>query len=320
MVKDISTGSSYPSGFYVYGSTMYFLADDGITGKELWKTNGTSTGTVLVKDINPIGYSMFNLYAIGLNNEIFFTADDGVHGNEFWKSDGTSAGTVLLKDINAGAADSDPLEKNGYAVYGGKIYFSADDGNNGVELWSSDGSNAGTLLFKDIDPGGNSTPSEFIEYHGNLYFEADNGSDGSELWKTSGTANGTSMISIHSGSSSSDPGNFLVFNNTLYFNADGGEGYELWKYDVVSGINSIKEAEKIQIYPNPASDKVFVDFKEIQGVASIELFNSIGMKIVETSTECNPAILLLSDIPSGIYHLVLTNKEGISMSQKVIRE
>ena len=34
---------------------LYFMADNGVTGMELWKSDGTTAGTVLVKDINPTG-------------------------------------------------------------------------------------------------------------------------------------------------------------------------------------------------------------------------------------------------------------------------
>ena len=55
MVLDINTNtlSSNPSGMVAIGSTAYFTADDGVHGLELWKSDGTAAGTVLVKDINP---------------------------------------------------------------------------------------------------------------------------------------------------------------------------------------------------------------------------------------------------------------------------
>ena len=83
--------------------TLFFRANDGEHGDELWKSDGTAAGTVLVKDINPGGSGTIdNLTAV--DGTLFFTADDGEHGNELWKSDGTEAGTVLVKDINPGSA------------------------------------------------------------------------------------------------------------------------------------------------------------------------------------------------------------------------
>ena len=99
---DPDTPPSWPSHFADVGGTLFFTANDGIHGYELWKSNGTNAGTVLVKDIQPDArggddYGPGSLTGVG--GTLFFTADDGIHGSELWKSDGTKAGTVLVKDI-----------------------------------------------------------------------------------------------------------------------------------------------------------------------------------------------------------------------------
>ena len=67
------------------GGTLFFTAQDGVHGQELWKSGGSSAGTVLVKDINPgHGSAASSLTAVG--GTLFFTADDGVHGQELWTS------------------------------------------------------------------------------------------------------------------------------------------------------------------------------------------------------------------------------------------
>jgi ELWxxDGT repeat protein len=87
------------------------VAEDGVHGDELWMSNGTEAGTVLVKDIKP-GAGDSNPWELtDVGGTLFFVADDGLHGNELWKSDGTKAGTVLVKDINQ-AGDSTPRELN----------------------------------------------------------------------------------------------------------------------------------------------------------------------------------------------------------------
>jgi ELWxxDGT repeat protein len=141
----MSTGA-----FTQVGTAVYFANYDGVSGTELWKTDLTSGGTKMVRDIAPGGSSSNPSNLVNLNGTLFFTADDGNTGTELWKSDGTEAGTVLVKDIFPGASGSAPAR---LTVLGGKLFFLADDAIHGMELWTSDGAEAGTELVKDIAPG-----------------------------------------------------------------------------------------------------------------------------------------------------------------------
>ena len=97
--------SSIPLDLTNVNGTLFFAANDGVHGTELWKSDGTAAGTVLVKDIDPAGEARTS--AVGnstnVNGTLFFTANDGTHGVELWKSDGTAAGTVMVKDIIPGS-------------------------------------------------------------------------------------------------------------------------------------------------------------------------------------------------------------------------
>ncbi|HOS39673.1 MAG TPA: choice-of-anchor D domain-containing protein [Spirochaetota bacterium] len=183
LVKDIYPGAdidSTPQGITEMGGKVYFTAIDALHGRELWCSDGTTAGTVLVKDINSGSTSGPSGYLYNVNGVLVFIADDGIHGAELWKSDGTEGGTQLLLDIKHGTGSSNI---SNMFTSNGKLYFTADDGIHGVELWSTDGTSSGTFLVMDIFPGNSSSsPQSFYNAGGVIYFTADNGTHGTELW------------------------------------------------------------------------------------------------------------------------------------------
>jgi ELWxxDGT repeat protein len=159
MVKDIAVpnghalNSSSPMFLTNVNGTLFFTAENGTEGRELWKSSGTELGTTMVKDINPGsgGSSPADLTAI--NSTLFFSANDGTNGYELWKSDGTEGGTVMVKDINPGSGGSSLF----FLInIGGTLFFCANDGTHGYEPWMSDGTAAGTVMIKDVYAGANS--------------------------------------------------------------------------------------------------------------------------------------------------------------------
>ena len=211
MVKDIYSGSTGSSPAYLtaVGNTLFFRANYGTNGTELWKSDGTANGTVMVKDIYSGSSSSSPDYLTAVGNTLFFVADDGTNGKELWKSDGTASGTVMVKDIRSGSTGSEPTY---LTAIGNTLYFYANDGTNGTELWKSDGTASGTVMVKDIRSGSySSTPLHLTAIGNTLYFSADDGNNGRELWKSDGTTNGTVMVKdISSGSGPGSPSGFTA--------------------------------------------------------------------------------------------------------------
>jgi ELWxxDGT repeat protein len=134
MIKDIVPGSdgSGPAYLTAVGDTLFFRANDKTHGNELWKSDGTSAGTVMVKDIFLGSDSSELTHLTALGDTLFFRANDGTHGFEIWKSDGTTTGTVMIKDIIPGSSGSNPYH---FTAVDDTLFFRAYDEIHGNELY-----------------------------------------------------------------------------------------------------------------------------------------------------------------------------------------
>lgn len=298
---------------------MFFAATDGINGMELWKSDGTETGTVMVKDIRPGSSNSSIGYLTHVNHVLYFVANNGTTGTELWKSDGTAAGTVLVRDIRTGSMGSNP---SGLVNLNGVLYFAADDGINGSELWKSDGTAAGTVMVKDINPfSEGSYPQSLATVNGTLYFAADNGTIGMELWKSDGTAAGTALVKdIWIGPDGSFPYGLTGIGNSLFFAAtDGIKGTELWKSDgTVAGTSLLKD-----IWTG-STDSYPFSFKNINGQLFFSANNGTKGDELWKSDGTAAGTLLVKDIwpgvPSGaagnfsglLSKLLFTGNDGVS--------
>ena len=191
-------------GNKVFFSSMaaywYSYEDWEMSGEELWVSDGTELGTMIVENIHPdtesgqaqginvccadwTGSSPRDLTVAG--NSLYFTADDGQDGRELWKVDTDVSffnyDAVKVRDINPGASGSNAAS---LTAAGDRLYFSANDGLNGDELWRTDGTIATTMMVDDLNTSGSSSPSRLVWADNSLWFAANVDSDsGMELLK-----------------------------------------------------------------------------------------------------------------------------------------
>src|SRR5262249_42728416 len=134
------------------------------------------------------------------------------------------------------------LQSN-FCELAGRLYFGAN-GGDGLELWSSDGTTAGTGTVEVTDLAPGTAPrgaATFTNSRGRPFFGAPDSTSGYELWNSDGTSSGTAILrDIYAGATSGFPRNLFNLNGTLYFSAGtAANGTELWKSDGTSSGTSL---------------------------------------------------------------------------------
>lgn len=295
LVKEIHSTpyyGSFPHQFKIVNGTLFFVATDSAHGAELWKTDGTEAGTVMVKDINPgrkaslfsINFFINNTSRVSgdlnllaeLNNKLIFVAQDDVHGFELWESDGTAAGTRLIKDINPGIDNGfEPTLSEGDLTlgllhientYNGILYFAGNDGVNGRELWQTDGTTAGTHMVEQVGVYPDSAAGSKLEY---IYVESNN------VW-----------LNMSNGKT----------GNELY----------LYKATPQSVATTVGTTDIFSIYPNPADGNFTVEISDNSFVNGLlQVYDITGREIYNQSIARNERHVAvgLGDVPAGVYQV-----------------
>ncbi len=230
-------------GYIIHSN--YAVADNGViffqlfnpylyySDVQVWRTDGTSAGSFLLKDSN---YPYFGSPAakeiVTIGNIAYFPFADQYYGVELYKSDGTVNGTKIVSDIFAGSQGSNPYS---LINYNGTLYFGAQDEDGNIYFWKTNGTFAGTKKVAQIQPA-----MAQSDYHNNnayciskglLYISVGNNYyGGTALWISNGTTSGTRLVrTINTNYNYNTINNLTDLNGTVYFSADDGvNGNELW--------------------------------------------------------------------------------------------
>jgi ELWxxDGT repeat protein len=239
MVKDIRPAhpldpdyiGSHPSSFINVNGTLYFTAEHPDYGRELWRSDGTEVGTVLVKDIVPGPTRSYVSNMTNVDGTLFFVAEDCL-----WKTDGTEHGTVIVHESDTGSVYV-------VGVRGVTLIFRGAN----RDVWATDGSEGGTALLLDLPDTHTVIGSHANQaVGGNLFFTVSEYHPDfiprASLWATDGTAAGTTLlVDIVEGWGFSD---MTDVEGTLFLIRQSYPGfdYELWKSDgTKAGTMRVKE-------------------------------------------------------------------------------
>lgn len=220
--------SSYEINLSIEAIQSFFSGNDGVNGRELWKTDGTPAGTQLVKDINTSGSSTPE-YFYHWNDKVLFSANDGA-GSTLWISDGTEAGTQEITN----STDTKLNYARQFAEVEGVVYFIAHTYSGNTEIWKTDGTREGTLKVHAYLDGNRKSYYNLTEFNNELYFVADAGGEiGFEVWRYDGSTT-TLLKDINPGASGAVNARtrFVEFDGELCFAAQTlFNGRELWCTD-----------------------------------------------------------------------------------------
>ena len=294
------------------GNTAYFTATDE-DGIELWKSNGSATGTMRVKDINA-GANGSNPYSLTVyKNNVYFGADDG-SGIALWRSNGTARGTTKLKAIQPYGIYSSQYEYPDYfCIVNDVLYLDAYTATTGYELWKTNGTAAGTVLVKDITgDASDGNPAYLTNVSGTLFFNASvNG-----LWKSDGTSNGTVLITsipnnnyfLFSSRCVAD-GKFFFNANRLLYVSDGTAAGTHTVYD--NGLNGVS------LINNLAGSANRVFFNGYSDKTSYELYTGDASLVTPAVISSNQMIVKK---PATFSASVWQNPVGSTMRMNLVSE
>ena len=180
MVKDLNPGtytydttkanSSSPKDFEVIGNQVYFITQLS----QIWLTDGTETGTRLVKNFYPNSFTNEAISTRTLNGKYVFSLVTYEDGHELWSSDGTEAGTQIITNIFEGTGNAlISYTKQDFVEHQGYIYFGATSSEHGYEIWRTNGTASGTEIVYDLVQGMRSSYVSSFEVLGDdLFFTA----------------------------------------------------------------------------------------------------------------------------------------------------
>lgn len=314
IVADLNTSneSSFPlKQALTINGIIYFTADDGAHGYELWKTEGNGSSTTLIKDI-AIGIRSSNIgNMIEMNGILYFTANDGFHGSELWRSDGTEIGTYMVKDISThfpiGSSPSNLV------AYKGLLYFFATNSPTNWDIWQSDGTETGTILFKSA-PRTSSYIGALFPTDNKLFFTMYGRQNRPVVWTSDGTIAGT--LSLYD---LPITGVGLTIFYPTCFTSMGTKVYFLSQYVQQNGTYTSSRQALFSSDGTETGTQIIKNFGYNQAIDSLGLFSNSNLFLTEVNNKLYFSVRNL-DTQNYQYVYHLWESDGSTHGTKLLSE
>jgi ELWxxDGT repeat protein len=244
-----------------FGGNLYYTATNTTNGRELWRSDGSSGGTVMLKDIVPGENDSTPRAYTRAGETLFFIATDETHGQELWKTDGTNFNTSLVKDILPGTASSELKE---LTALGDMLYFFAKDSATGsFQLWQSTGFEADTKAIQTL------VNPQALTMVGNTLFWLDQVSTNQvKVWRYIPSLAKAVEVKTLTGMAASPAASV---NNNYYFRLvlEGAQNWQLWLTD-----GTVEQATSLQTFSYDAATAT-----QFKAVGNTLYFNALDVNV-----------------------------------------
>jgi ELWxxDGT repeat protein len=315
--------------FVEYNNDVYYFANFGTNNNiEFYKTNGTASGTSLVKDIITGTTGCYPQALFTFNNKIYFIADKtNANYAGLYESDGTANGTVFIDTL---PMDRDLSGVHSHAILNNELYIIGGNAVSGTELYKL--VNNELILVKDINPGSNDGISNgyydgltgsLHVYNNKIYFSANDGLDGYEqLWSSDGSESGTVKITQPGNSQIESAKNMLSSSIGFFFvYRTSATATELFMLDnTPTSISDISKNISFNLYPNPTKDILHIELNTIlNDNKTVTIANILGEVVLTETATSNRFSINTNNLISGVYFVTISNK-GKQSTKKIIIE
>lgn len=315
------------------GNKYIFTGAQSNNNYELWATDGTNTGTVQLLEINPTSSSFPGNY-FAFNGKVYFTNASGPVGSELYSTDGTPGGTGLVKNINlqnGGVTGSNPAS---FTAIGDSLYFLANDGFFGEELYVTAGTEASTRRLTDLGLGtlgGNI--SSLTSYQGKLFFR---NSYDTVMVRSNGVMtkikvqNATGLggltlvgdrlllpitygfarifpdysIGRYTNNTINFTNNYFLFANRIFGLYNTTKMFSIADEELVSVEPEIRNHPLI-LFPNPARDQLNIQTKDIDSFHQFYITDAFGRRVNQPQQLARDRSVMVANLPSGLYWITL---------------